>query len=509
MRPSSYHDRNRYVNKPLIINNTSQTPSDSLLPHARLITNTTPSILRPQVRHNSYYYQPAIIHSRNNRSSYSSSYHHHRNTYSHRNTHHSYHRSRNRGRIHHRSHNRYNEVKSHNNRSRSRNRNKKNKSILDNRFSSSNINDISSKNELKSKVIESRNEFFNKYQLTFNKYYNDIIISNVNNYYNKKLNPRFMIENDTKFRNRIERFKGLNAYPFNDFMDFDENKNNKPKNKSAIKTKNTLNKEHKHSKNDKKSGKKKDDKSIFSSKGKSSMNYKFRAFKKSSQPNSFVQSENETNANVTRNMRSNMMRSNIHVNDDDIYIGRDDGIDMNELINGLVYSTEYQDYRIGTSNTAQNDYSQYFVDTRQRPVNFIRELEHIDRLKEYPKLRKLMQSKNEALRKISCLTPPFYINTNLKTFDLLSLQTKFDVILVDPPWKFYVDRCPGYKHDINAYPWTFQEMSDLRIQDVAENPSFLFLWSGSGKTLNDGRLLLKKWGYKRCEVIVWLKTNKK
>eukprot|EP01084_Bolivina_argentea_P266488 452005_1 len=52
-------------------------------------------------------------------------------------------------------------------------------------------------------------------------------------------------------------------------------------------------------------------------------------------------------------------------------------------------------------------------------------------------------------------------------------------------------------------------MSDLRIQDVAENPSFLFLWSGSGKTLNDGRLLLKKWGYKRCEVIVWLKTNKK
>merc|ERR1712232_1368439 len=109
-------------------------------------------------------------------------------------------------------------------------------------------------------------------------------------------------------------------------------------------------------------------------------------------------------------------------------------VDMNELINGLVYSAHYQDHRIGTANTAQNDYSQHFVDTRKRPQNFIREMPHCDRLKEYPKLRKLMQSKNEQLRKISITTPPFYIRADLKTFDFArNLQTKFDVILVDPP----------------------------------------------------------------------------
>eukprot|EP01084_Bolivina_argentea_P242853 407273_1 len=105
--------------------------------------------------------------------------------------------------------------------------------------------------------------------------------------------------------------------------------------------------------------------------------------------------------------------------------------------------------------------------------------------------------------------PPFYINTDRTRFDLASLRSTFDVILVDPPWQFYADRCPGAIDNLKRTPWSFAEMSELRIQDVAENPSFLFLWSGSGASLNEGRQLLKKWGYKRCEVIVWLKTNKK
>jgi len=201
--------------------------------------------------------------------------------------------------------------------------------------------------------------------------------------------------------------------------------------------------------------------------------------------------------------------NNMHVSDGDIYIDHSDQIDMNELINGLIYSKVYEDKRIGTANTAMNDYSQHFVDTQQRPQNFIRELPHHERLKEYPKLRKLMQSKNEALRKISVTTPPLFINTDLHSFDLAQLRTKFDVILVDPPWRFYVDRCPASAKNGKRTPWTFEEMSNLRIQEIAENPSFLFLWCCSGSSLNEGRLLLKRWGYKRCEVIVWLKTNKK
>jgi len=52
-------------------------------------------------------------------------------------------------------------------------------------------------------------------------------------------------------------------------------------------------------------------------------------------------------------------------------------------------------------------------------------------------------------------------------------------------------------------------MKGLAIEQIAENPSFIFLWCGSEEGLDQGRLLLKKWGFRRCEDIVWIKTNKK
>jgi len=32
-------------------------------------------------------------------------------------------------------------------------------------------------------------------------------------------------------------------------------------------------------------------------------------------------------------------------------------------------------------------------------------------------------------------TPPFYLNCDLRTFDLRSLNSAFDVVLIDPPWE--------------------------------------------------------------------------
>ncbi|KAG9304175.1 hypothetical protein G9A89_019737 [Geosiphon pyriformis] len=43
---------------------------------------------------------------------------------------------------------------------------------------------------------------------------------------------------------------------------------------------------------------------------------------------------------------------------------------------------------------------------------------------------------------------------------------------------------------------------------VAATPSFIFIWSGDANGLDRGRQLLLKWGYRRCEDIVWIKTNK-
>jgi len=49
---------------------------------------------------------------------------------------------------------------------------------------------------------------------------------------------------------------------------------------------------------------------------------------------------------------------------------------------------------------------------------------------------------------------------------------------------------------------------NLKIEAIADTPSFIFLWVGDGVGLEQGRQCLKKWGFRRCEDICWVKTNK-
>ena len=97
-----------------------------------------------------------------------------------------------------------------------------------------------------------------------------------------------------------------------------------------------------------------------------------------------------------------------------------------------------------------------------------------------------------------------YIKGDLKQLDLRNLG-KFDVILMDPPWEEYYKR--RLKFDMVEPYWSLDEIASLPIDEVAEACSFLFLWVGS-ENLEAGRILFRKWGFKRCEDIVWLKTNK-
>ncbi|KAF5731178.1 methyltransferase-like protein 1-like [Tripterygium wilfordii] len=158
------------------------------------------------------------------------------------------------------------------------------------------------------------------------------------------------------------------------------------------------------------------------------------------------------------------------------------------------------------SRGEQNDYSQNFVDTGMRPQNFIRELELTNVVEDYPKLRELIQKKDEIVTKSA--TPPMYFKCDLREFELSPefFGTKFDVILVDPPWEEYVHRAPGVA-DHKEY-WNFEEISNLKIEAIADTPSFIFLWVGDGMGLEQGRQCLKKWGFRRCEDICWVKTNK-
>ncbi|CAN0891743.1 N6-adenosine-methyltransferase non-catalytic subunit MTB [Linum grandiflorum] len=158
------------------------------------------------------------------------------------------------------------------------------------------------------------------------------------------------------------------------------------------------------------------------------------------------------------------------------------------------------------SRGEQNDYSQNFVDTGMRPQNFIRELELTNVVEDYPKLRELIQKKDEIVA--NSASAPMYLQRDLREFDLSPefFGTKFDVILVDPPWEEYVHRAPGVADHMEY--WTFEEILNLKIEAIADTPSFLFLWVGDGVGLEQGRQCLKKWGFRRCEDICWVKTNK-
>ncbi|XWS52508.1 hypothetical protein CRYUN_Cryun11dG0076600 [Craigia yunnanensis] len=158
------------------------------------------------------------------------------------------------------------------------------------------------------------------------------------------------------------------------------------------------------------------------------------------------------------------------------------------------------------SRGEQNDYSQNFVDTGMRPQNFIRELELTNVVEDYPKLRELIQKKDEIVAKSA--SPPMYMKCDLREFELSPdfFGTKFDVILIDPPWEEYVHRAPGVADHIEY--WTFEEIMNLKIEAIADTPSFIFLWVGDGVGLEQGRQCLKKWGFRRCEDICWVKTNK-
>ncbi|KAM3178296.1 N6-adenosine-methyltransferase subunit mettl14 [Hymenolepis weldensis] len=163
------------------------------------------------------------------------------------------------------------------------------------------------------------------------------------------------------------------------------------------------------------------------------------------------------------------------------------------------------------SANPHNDYCQHFVDTGKRPQNFIRDtgtlpsltpplVSHLifgtpsglrHRFEEYPKLRELIRLKDELIQ--ARVTPPMYLRTDLHTFNLLELNSVFDVILVEPP----LDRS-----------WSWEEIEMLEIEKIAAPRSFIWIWCGSGEGLDGARKCLKKWGFRRCEDICWIKTNK-
>ena len=107
----------------------------------------------------------------------------------------------------------------------------------------------------------------------------------------------------------------------------------------------------------------------------------------------------------------------------------------------------------------------------------------------YPKQQRLLNLKKASVNQYS-LPPTYLPHSSLTSLHPL----KFDVILLDPPF---------------SSSFTWDHLQELPIPSLAGDPSFVFLWvgSGAGEGLERGREILAKWGYRRCEDVVWVKTN--
>ncbi|KAJ7279036.1 MT-A70-domain-containing protein [Mycena rebaudengoi] len=149
----------------------------------------------------------------------------------------------------------------------------------------------------------------------------------------------------------------------------------------------------------------------------------------------------------------------------------------------------YKNY-VPEEETIRNDYSQRYVDGGEWPQNWVLGADPERRFEEYPKQQRLLNLKKASVNNHS--VAPSYLPFSA----LPSLHpTKFDVILLDPPF---------------SSSFTWEHLQELPIPALAADPSFVFMWvgSGAGEGLETGREVLAKWGYRRCEDVVWVKTNR-
>ncbi|ESK97456.1 n6-adenosine-methyltransferase 70 kda subunit [Moniliophthora roreri MCA 2997] len=98
--------------------------------------------------------------------------------------------------------------------------------------------------------------------------------------------------------------------------------------------------------------------------------------------------------------------------------------------------------------------------------------------------------------KITALTPPQWINCDLRRFDY-SVLGKFHVIMADPPWDIHMSLPYGTMTD--------DEMRAMPIPTL-QDEGLLFLWV-TGRAMEVGRECLRVWGYTRVDEVVWVKTN--
>lgn len=98
-------------------------------------------------------------------------------------------------------------------------------------------------------------------------------------------------------------------------------------------------------------------------------------------------------------------------------------------------------------------------------------------------------------------------NGDVRDFLRTYRGSKFDLILIDPPWKYGIDLMPRSRKTENHYlTMTIDEIASLPILNVATNPSVIFLWA-TNSLLPEAIDVMDKWGYQYTTKIEWVKKQ--
>ncbi len=84
---------------------------------------------------------------------------------------------------------------------------------------------------------------------------------------------------------------------------------------------------------------------------------------------------------------------------------------------------------------------------------------------------------------------------------------KFDLILIDPPWRYQVDLVPKSRKTENHYnTLTIDNIASLPILNIATEPSVIFLWA-TNSLLPEAIRVMEQWGFRFVTKIEWVKKS--
>jgi len=83
----------------------------------------------------------------------------------------------------------------------------------------------------------------------------------------------------------------------------------------------------------------------------------------------------------------------------------------------------------------------------------------------------------------------------------------YNIIYADPPWKYSDELIEGYGAAAHHYPqMSIEELSELKIKDISDKNSVLFLWVTS-PFLDECWPIIRAWGFKYKSSFVWDKIK--